>query len=377
MSAAAPFADFDDASRQLVVAALGGREVAAAAWSQWSAQVTLDASPPAAFAVLPAVSLNLDRLELAPPEASRLRGIFRYAWTHVQLTLRDLFEAVEALGRAEVRALAHRGVPATSRALGHPAAVYADQVDLLVDPVDLDRAADVLRAGGWTPARSVPPDSVRSAFSDLAFEHAERRRVVLHWRSFPPGARRRCDGAILDRAIESLVQERPLLVPDPTDHLLMLSMRAPLVSEVDRVRWALELCALLAPEAGVDRAEFARRAEEGGVLAEAADALRWAARNFGDSLPWTVFPDLAGLPEPRRSGRVLRGGRARRAIGAAATRYSEWCRRHGKVRTPWGFVGFTTRFYAHEWEATGPGAFARAAVRRWHRRPTRSTVDGP
>lgn len=375
MAAPAPVPDFDDASRQLVVAALGDREVAAAAWSEWSRRVTLDASPPAAFAALPAVSLNLDRHELAPPEATRLRGIFRYAWAQVQLTLRDLFEVVEALDGAGVRAVAHRGVPTACRALGHPAAVYTDQTDLLIHPADLDRAAEVLAGMGWTPPGPTPPASIRSAFSRLPFEHPERRRVALHWRSYPAGARSRCDAEIVERATPVAVQERSLLVPDATDHLLLLCMRAPVVPEVDRVKWALEVCALLAPDIGVDRTEFAERAQEGGVLGEVTGVLRWAALAFGGKLPRMEVPDPARRPASSSPARARRRGRLRRAIEGAVERYSQWSRRHERVRTPWGFAAFTVRFYSHEWNASGPRALARGAVRRWRRRPEPSAMD--
>lgn len=367
----------DDASRRLVIAALGGRDVAAPAWAAWSRDVTLDAAPPAAFAVLPAVSRNLDRLGFESPEAARLRGVFRYAWTRAQLTLRDLFEVVDALARADIRTVAHRGIPTASRALGHPGALYVDQTDLLVGPHDLDRAADVLARLGWAPPRPIPPASVRTAFSWLPFEHPERRRVAVHWRSFPAGAPSRCDAGVVNRAGKGIVQERALLVPDPTDHLLLLCMRASDLAEVEGVKWALELCALLCdPEAGVDGAALVERAGEGGVLPEVEAVLHWTAEAFGAELPSMRLPVPARVGQPRPRSGAPRGGRIARAIGGAGRRYADWCRRHARARSPWGFVAFTTRFYSYEWGADSADALALAAARRLRRDPDAPAPEG-
>lgn len=360
------------ADRSLIHAALGVREAACAAWESWLAGGSLNDASPAAFSVLPAVSRNFDRLGIEHPTTTRLRGLYRYSWTQGQIALRDLVEVHAALSDAGVRAVVRRGAPTTERALGDPAAIVSDQTDLLVSPDNLDHTAEILGSLGWTPPRTVPPKGVRSAFAWLPFENPRRRRVAIHWRSFPPASPLACDEGILRRAVPHGVQGIEVLVPDPTDHLLLLCLREPLLAPVERLRWEVELCGVLSNrERSVDEAALFRRAVEGSVSVHCAEVLSRLGSAHGTALPGMRIPTLprADPTEPPawRAKRTPRSrpGRIASALAGAVERYGDWCHRESRARTPWGFFAMTLRFYAYEWESGGAREMATAAVRRW------------
>jgi hypothetical protein len=359
------------AEELLIVAALGDRDAVRAAWNEWQQANSLDDVEPAAFAVLPAVSRNLDRLEIEHEDAAKLRGIYRYAWSHGQTTFRDLAQVHQALAGAGVRALAHRGGPVALHYLGDVAAIRTDQVDLLIAADDLDRTAHVIAGLGWSSLGAVPPGVIRSAFAAHVFECAGRRRVVVHWRSFPAGVPKGEETALLERAMPMSFQGVDLLLPDPADQLLLACARAHTLAEVERVRWALETCAVLRTAAStLDHRAFEERARRAGLLSECGSVL--GALDILARTHALTFPVLR-LPTPGEAGTHWgRAGMARatglqrilRAARAGLDRYSAVCRSDGVARTPWGFVGFTAAFYRHEWGANGLRGLAVAGARR-------------
>ncbi|HUG28125.1 MAG TPA: nucleotidyltransferase family protein, partial [Gemmatimonadales bacterium] len=156
--------------RLLIQAAASTAGEAAAAWESWCGRIDLEDITPASFAILPAVAAHLERSGGSYPLASRLRGVRRYAWTQNQVTLRDLVTVYHTLRDAGVPAIAHRGPPLAQRYLGDLAAVMSDQVDLLIAPADLDRAATSLQGLGWRTASPLPSVLIRPVTSAHAFE---------------------------------------------------------------------------------------------------------------------------------------------------------------------------------------------------------------
>jgi hypothetical protein len=362
--------------RLLILAALGDRETAPASWERWLRERSLDDATPSAFSLLPAVARNLDRHGSGHREAARLRGIYRYAWTQAQLTLRDMADVQAALATEGVRVVAHRGAPVAHRALGDVAALAFDQTDVLVDQDALDRTAEVLRALGWSAASPVPAASIRSAFSRLPFEHPERRRVSVQWRSFPPGTARERDSEVLRRATAHQVDGLAVLVPEATDHLLLLAVRGGTLWDIERPRWALEALGLLR-DAGqkLDERALVERAANTGVGARCRSALASLRALVEDDLPALRVPTIP----PEAGAQIAEPGpndpprnqleRLRFALRSAGTRYADRCRRDSLRRTPWGLVRFTADYYAYEWGARGAGGVAAAAVRRWREEP--------
>jgi hypothetical protein len=366
----------DPGDRLLILAALGDRENALVSWEAWLQERSLDEAGPSAFSLLPAVAKNLDRHGSGHREVTRLRGIYRYAWTQAQLTLRDLADVQAALAAEGVRVVAHRGAPAAHRAVGDVAALASDQTDILIDQDALDRTADVLGALGWEPASSVPAASIRSAFSWLPFEHSERRRVAVHWRIFPPGTARERDADILNRAAEHSIDGLVVLVPEPTDHLLLLAMREATLADPERARWTLEILGLLRVAGDqLDGRALSERAESAGVGARCGAVLASLGAFVADELPSLRVPRVSlgaagrdGEPRPRQLPRNQLE-RTLLAFRDAGARYVDRCRRDSLTRTPWGLVRFTAEYYAHEWGARGAGGMAAAAVRRWRDEP--------
>lgn len=351
----------------LIQAAAAPAGEAAAAWGAWCERNELDDITSASFAILPAVAANLDRIGGSHPLAIRLRGVRRYAWTQNQVTLRDLAAVRQALQAAGVRSIAHRGLPIAERFLGDLAAIIGDQVDLLIAPGDLDRAAATLTGVGWRPLSPVPPARVRPVLSSMAFGAAGRRRVVLHWRCFPPGCPQRVEQGVIDRSLPVTVGHLDIAVPETTDAILAAAARLPTLGEMERVRWALETLMIL--RTGFDSAGVGHRASQAGITSECLEFVlgldSWAA---GFSAP----APASGTSGPPTHGDHESPGiwrRLMRSANATRSRYSAACRATGASGTPWGFLAFASSFYRHEWQVPPDAGVSTAAIRQLLRLP--------
>jgi len=230
----------------------------------------------------------------------------------------------------------------------------------------------VLTGLGWSALGAIPSVAIRSAFAAHVFERAGRRRVVVHWRSFPLGTAKRDEVALIERAVTTQVQGIQLSVPDATDQLLLACAYFRSLAEVERVSWALETCAILRGTGDtLDERAFAERARAAGVLREcvaALDAIATATSARGLSVPVFSVAEAA-VPGARREVRApVRATGIRRAlfaIGAGLRRYSAVCRSDGVTRTPWGYARFTVAFYRYEWGASGLRGLAMAGARRF------------
>ena len=168
------------------------------------------------------------------------------------------------------------------------------------------------------------------------------------------------------------VQGVDLLLPDPTDQLLLACLRRRALADVERVRWALETCAiLLDAEQRLNEGALDERAGGAGVSEECAESLRTISAIAGEQLPAVrtlrVSGGHAGRTRVSAQRRAPRQGaqRVARAAADAVRRYSGVCRSEGSRATPWGFLRFTAAFYGHEWGVRDVRGLAAAAVRRF------------
>ncbi|MFN2315801.1 MAG: nucleotidyltransferase family protein, partial [Gemmatimonadales bacterium] len=353
-----------EGERLLVLAALGPRDQALAAWTSWLAARSLDDIEPGSFAILPAVSKQMERDPGDHPEAGRLRGVYRYAWAQNQVTFRDLTTAVRALTEAGVPVVAHRGLPIVARYLGDPAAIIVDQVDLLIPPADLSRAVAALASRGWHPPRLIPSTRVRSAFESIALWAPDRRRVVLHWRCLPLGCPARLERGVIDRAVQWELQGLRLFIPEPTDQALIASVASGTLQRQEIARWTLESLAI--STAGIDAGDLARRREASGADRSGApgiptrEALDHARSDVGP-------PAQAGRAEPDPGQQLPAASpvtRLLRALPRTWQRYQAVCRANAHRATPWGFARFIPAYYHHAWQVSDEVGLTRSAIRQ-------------
>lgn len=257
-----------------------------------------------------------------PGAFARLREDYEAAAALNALHLREAQELQRALAARGIASLALKGVALLAAHYPALGARRIVDVDLLVHPVDLARAAAVLEDCGTVPAcRELPmPDGrpVGPKVDGDVGHHLPARRTAagvaceLHWRA--PGGEAEV-GALFSRSREVLWHGRPLRIPAPED-LAGIACTHALVSHrhdlQSRLRLLADLALLAATGADLELAERIHGAAVAAGRGELA-----AAR----SDPWRAVPRLAGSPfaplatRAATSWAAVRRARAMRTLG--------------------------------------------------------------
>lgn len=130
-------------------------EAASAGWRDWLATHDPEGADAADRALFPSLYLDADRLAIELPARSTLRQAYMTTWARNHTALRLYWEVSRRLESADVRVVCLKGLPLLFSHYGDLGARPMADIDILVRTEDVHRAADVLRASGLTPMRTV------------------------------------------------------------------------------------------------------------------------------------------------------------------------------------------------------------------------------
>jgi|GEM_PF-2333876 len=178
-------------NRALLTAALSPDAAAAAA--AWRGATDLDALPEGQFLMLPALYANLARFGLAEEADPRIKGVYRRTWYANRRLVELAAAALAALGGAGIPTVLS-GAAAVQDLYAGPGERPIGQIELLVAPADVPRAAEALGRIGWQPARSpalLADPGYRQWVHQALFQRDRAELLALAWRPLPaaPGPR--------------------------------------------------------------------------------------------------------------------------------------------------------------------------------------------
>ena len=196
---------------------------AAVAWQRWTSEFDIDRVAWADARLLAAVARRIAEISPDDPHSARLVGIRRFIWTQSQLCLTQVAPLMRSFAQAALPMLVIKGGARHARDPRSAADRLLRDVDILVP---IDRASDAFDcaiAGGWefsgpqVPARRTAPVSSHHAWS-LTKVSGE---VDIHHFSNFLNRNIGDDDAMWRRAIATRLCAIPILIPSPTDDLLL------------------------------------------------------------------------------------------------------------------------------------------------------------
>lgn len=243
--------------------------------------------------LLPIVSHELlDRCAGTLPSAviAELRDAHRAAALQGLDAVRQLAQVVRALDGAGIPALPYKGPVLALEAYGDVGLRTVDDLDVVVAPSDVDRAAAALGAAGYAPASRAAWHEARAAnawHAQVALVRSgEPLPVELHWRYCTRKLPWNPDPArVLARAVMGDVAGVPVAVPTGEDQVVLVLLHAA------RHGWdRLEgiVCAGALVARGIDGVALCERAREVGGLRATLVGLEVARRLFHITLPGEV-----------------------------------------------------------------------------------------
>lgn len=254
---------------------------------------------------------NIEATACEVPECFRnqLASMAMKASAHDMMLLAETLRLVDEFARVGISCRVIKGVAAAQSIFGRMGVRYSSDIDILIDPRDVQKVASLMCDWGYVshPSMGVlDRKSVRRRmvrYKDLVFEKADRGIVLeLHWRLFE---NRHIFPAKQYGPVEWLPLSNgpviPVLPPETAD-LYMCFHGAE--HAWARLKWLADLAALLSA-----RPEWAER-----VYGQAVSKGR--KRLVGPGL--ALCEELYGIELPRHLTEQIRGDRRMRALIAIA-----------------------------------------------------------
>ena len=222
--------------------------------------------------------------------ADTLRRLRRSA-ALLQLSRDDLVRCLRACG---VEPVILKGAAVMDTLYDEPVERDLDDLDILVRPSDVERAAAALTESGYGLDPALPsPEAYRRHHFHLPLQHRGRPMVEVHWalsRPFSPFQ------LSAERVLEAaIVAPRPtglsMRVPRP-EHLILHVVLQNLQESFSRLGRLVDIDRITASCPGLDWDTLTRAARDGDLGPAVSFSLQMTKRLFGSPIPDAVIRDL-------------------------------------------------------------------------------------
>ncbi len=350
------------AQELLLQAALLDGDAALTAWRAWQAANRLDNVDDASFHLLPRLYLNLQRLGApSDPSLPKLRGVYRHAWLRNMVTMRAAAAAAARLDAAGVPALLLGGI-ALGLCVAADPGVALVAVDLHVDEAQLGAAVTALDAAGWLIGDPALVLRLAPFTPAIVARHPGSTGTMLrlHLQPFAVGCPHAAARELRQRATRGEVEDSAVLVPDPTDLLILACLGRWAPDPARACGWVADVVALTSGgRAAIDWAAWLERSRRAGLARPVCEALLDVHQRFELAVPAAVIEraraESAARPARREQIRSLvHDARPRPPLGellaAHWRRYSAGSRICGQRRTPFHLVRHGLLLCARRWQ---------------------------
>ena len=215
-------------------------------------------------------------------DAAQQRVAVQHVWhRHLMSGLRT---AVAALNDAGVPVCAVKGPVLAERLYPVPESRHCLDLDLLVEPGDFDRAAQVLIGAGYRTGDSATLDYLRQFSHHLEFSGTGLPPIELHFRTYAGFGAELPASVLLDRAQQfALNGTLSVLTPSPEEEFVYLCIHAAGHSFI-RLVWLYDLKLLVRRYPALNWDRVLSTAERFGVIGPVAYATRLLQLWLGVSL---------------------------------------------------------------------------------------------
>lgn len=194
--------------------------------------------------LLPLVWANLTRQGVRDPELDPLASLYEETRARTQARLASAGQLLEALHAAGIPTLVLKGAALVMGYYRDAGVRPMSDLDVLVPTSGATRAAEVLRARGWSPRHPLRPLTIRMVHSAV-FDDARGHAVDLHWHVFPECCRPNDDDVLWARSIAIEIDGVGTRALAPADQLLHVCVHGEKWVRVPGIRWVADAVAVL------------------------------------------------------------------------------------------------------------------------------------
>ncbi|WP_428029149.1 nucleotidyltransferase family protein [Ancylobacter sp.] len=277
----------------LLRATLAPDDIALGAWRRWSAMRDLSDITPHETKLLAPLGLRLATLDPDAPLRPSVERLVRTHWLHTQLKIGETIPALDILLEAGITFMVFKGAAQYAEGLAAASRRLMGDVDVLVSPAQSTAALTALDAADWEHVDGTSTAYLKGAETALQRGNLRKGRygeIDFHTRAFHYASNSaRLETALWDAAVPATLAGRRLLVPSPTDSLLIILAHA----AVGRgAAWAVDVMTRMERQA-IDWDRLVRIARERGLVPSCLAGLGYMRQALCAPVPPEVIADLA------------------------------------------------------------------------------------
>ncbi len=347
-----------ESQRKLLRALLLTGDAATASWRDWCAEHDLDRADASDRALFPSLFLEADRLAVEPAGRVILRAAYMATWAHNRTVLSLFPQTLRRFNDAGLQVAVLKGLPLLLYYYEDIGARPMADVDVLIRPGDLQLAAQLLQANGWTPEKAIPPPRVAAHLHALSWRHDLGFYLDLHWRPFTIDCPTSAEERFWARTELREWAGSEISVPAATDFLIMMCFHGRRQDQLAKGRWVLDVARVLAG-AGValDWQEVVDQSIATGLAPVVRDALDYMRNAHGLAVPEDHLARLARAGDDERARQRYRevvqgdapGRDMRETVASKWWRYSSVQMAHRRQPTTLGFLSYYVADRQWEW----------------------------
>lgn len=231
----------------------------------------------------------------------RIKGIYRYTLYKNSLTLSRFRPVVRALHDAGVRVMLLKGAALLLRYHVDLGARPMNDVDVLLDKGDVERAMRVLNGLGWKCAEDIGVRRALGVYNSIPLTGGQSFEIDLHWRIMTEYGGKVPVRELWDASREVDFQGTPVRVLSPEDQIMHTCAHGVKWNTLPPIRWIPDLMTIIETDRTlIDWDGLLLKTRERNLTAAVGVCLRFVHANFAAGVPTPVLEGLAATRIPRK-----------------------------------------------------------------------------
>ncbi len=329
----------------------------------------LDQTDVATFRLLPLVYRNLRNNGLDDDALGMLGSVYRQSWYRTRLAIATGLKSIATLREKSIEPIALKGLGLSASVYSESAIRPMGDVDLLIQPHQLEAAVETLFAAGMRATRGSQGDFVRrlKVFHAMPLVGSNAIEVDIHRVMLEENLGPGVDTGAIARLRTGSIGGVPVTTLSPEDHVLNACVHGARWDWSPALRWVPDTVWCVRATPSFDWRYLEAEAGRRGVSLALGAALQFASR-YEPTIPANVVRSLLDKPHSRLESWDFRLQQAPdRAVAMAFRSVTRYARMTSTVPVLQRIAGFPV-YYEWVWELDRPRQVPAEGIRRiWKR----------
>jgi len=236
-------------------------------------------------------------LGIDDPDAGRIKGIYRFHWTHNQIAWWGKDKIVRKLSEMGIDTMLLKGAALSRTVYPEPATRGMHDLDVLVPIASAETAMTLLTGEGWVAQHFEAIRATIDRFHGCSFVHPKLGELDLHWHVMRSYCRTERDLELWAAARPLTVDGIPTKVLCPADMFLHACEHGTHPSPASTLQWMIDATFIIRNStAPFDWPRLVDQSTKFGLVPMVRDTLKFIRKHFEPSIPQETIRQLSAAP---------------------------------------------------------------------------------